>query len=284
MSRKSIVFIHGAFVTPSCWDRLAGWFGERGYQVHAPAWPGKEGTAAEIRAAPDRLAGIGLGEILDRYGTFVGTLDQPPILIGHSFGGLVVQVLLDCGLGSAGVAIHPAPPRGVPVYHPSTVRSLAHVLARPRNRRGIVQMSFAQWRYAFAHTLPQAQARAAYDQHVTPETGRPFFQTAFSLFHRHSPARVDFRTASRPPLLLIAGGKDHIIPASLTRANYRKYRRSSARTDYHEFPDRVHWTIAQDGWQQVAIHIEQWLTSIPTGQQAPSPDDTAENGDQPSTP
>jgi pimeloyl-ACP methyl ester carboxylesterase len=91
------------------------------------------------------------------------------------------------------------------------------------------------------------------------------------MFHRHSPARVEFGNDSRPPLLLIAGGKDHIIPASLNRANYRKYHRSSARTDYHEFPDRVHWTLAQDGWEQVAIHIEQWLTSTPDGQHAPKP-------------
>jgi pimeloyl-ACP methyl ester carboxylesterase len=198
---KTIVFIHGAFLTPSCWNKFAGWFPERGYQVHTPAWPGKDRTVAQIRADPAGLAGVGLGEILDQYAVYVGELAEfdelvtlvdtaeMPILIGHSFGGLIVQVMLDCGIGSAGVAIHPAPPRGVPVVQPSALRSVAPLLARPSNRRGIVRMSFPQWRYAFAHTLPEDEARSAYERHVTPETGRPFFQTAFSRFHRYSPAR-----------------------------------------------------------------------------------------------
>ncbi len=152
-------------------------------------------------------------------------LPEPPILVGHSFGGLIVQILLDRGLGACGVAIDPAPPRGVFAFEPSAVRSLASVLTTWRGWRKVVRWSYANFRYAFVHTLPEDQARAAYDTYVTPETGRIFFQGALAGFDRHSPTIVNFRNGARAPLLILAGSEDHIVPAAVVRRTYRRYAR-----------------------------------------------------------
>ncbi len=256
---QTIVFIHGAWVTPSSWDPFRGWFTERGYDCIAPAWPGKDRPIEAIRADPSVLLGIGIGEIADHYAQIIRALPEPPILIGHSFGGLIVQILLDRGLGTCGVAIDPAPPKGVFAFEPSAFRSLVSVLLTWRGWRKVVYWSFGNFRYAFVHSLPEAEARAAYEAHVTPETGRVFFQGAFAGFARHSPATVDFRNGARSPLLILAGADDHIVPASLVRRNYRKYAKSSAVTDFKEFRGRTHWIIAQQGWQEVAGFALAWI-------------------------
>ncbi len=260
----TIVFIHGAWVTPSCWDPFVGWFSERGYGCLAPAWPGKDRPVQDIREDPSPLVGLGIGEIVAQYERIVRALDEPPILIGHSFGGLFVQILLDRGLGAAGVAIDPAPPRGVLAFEPSAYRSLASVLITPRGWRKVVRWSFESFRYAFVHTLPRDEALAAYETHVTPETGRIFFQAAFAPFARRSPVLVNFANDRRPPLLVIAGADDHIVPAALVRRTHRRYARSSAITDFREFPARTHWIIAQEGWQEVAGAILDWLAARET--------------------
>ncbi len=255
----TIVFLHGAWVTPACWEPFDGYFRERGYETIAPAWPGKNRTVAEIRSDPSPLAGLGGQQIIDHYAGVIRSLPEPPILIGHSFGGLFVQVLLSQGLGAAGVAIDPAPPKGVIATQPSAFRALGSVLVKPGNRRKVVRWTFEQFRWAFTHTLSEADARAAYDRHVTPETGRIFFQGGLSALDRHSPFSVDFNKPGRAPLMIIAGGADRIVPASLNRANHRKYRAAPVPVDYREFPGRTHWIIAQDGWQEVAGHIADWI-------------------------
>lgn len=256
---QTIVFIHGAWVTPSSWDPFLGWFTERGYDCIAPPWPGKDRPIEAIRADPSPLLGIGIGEIADHYDRIIRALPEPPILIGHSFGGLVVQILLDRGLGACGVAIDPAPPRGVLPVEPSAFRSLGSVLLTWRGWRKVVHWSYQNFRYAFVHSLPQDEARAAYQTYVTPESGRVFFQGALAGFARHSPATVNFRNGTRAPLLILAGGDDHIVPASLVRRNYRKYAESSAVTDFQEFAGRTHWIIAQQGWQEVAGFALDWI-------------------------
>lgn len=262
---QTIVFLHGAWVTPSSWASFIGDFEARGYSCIAPAWPGKDRSVEAIRADPSPLLGLGIGEIVDHYERIVRALPEPPILIGHSFGGLFVQILLDRGLGSCGVAIDPAPPRGVLVYEPSAYRSLGSVILNWRGWRKVVHWTYENFRYAFVHTLPEADARAAYETFVTPESGRLFFQGALSGFSRHSPARVDFRNTSRAPLLIIAGGKDRIVPASLVRRNYAKYAKSSAVTDLLEFPEMTHWIIAQPGWQDVAAQAAAWIKTHARG-------------------
>jgi pimeloyl-ACP methyl ester carboxylesterase len=266
-----VVFIHGAWVTPACWDSFSGYFRERGYTCIAPAWPGKDRSVEAIRADPSPLVGLGIGEIADAYDRVIRDLPEPPILVGHSFGGLIVQVLLDRGLGSCGVAIDPAPPKGVFAFEPSTIRSLASVLLTWRGWRKVVRWSYGSFRYAFVHSLPETAARAAYETHVTPETGRVFFQGALALLSRHSPATVDFRNGSRAPLLIVAGADDHTVPASIVRRNYRKYAKSPAVTDFREFPGRTHWIIAQEGWQEVADAAIEWMSAHAPAPTHPTP-------------
>ena len=262
---RTIVFIHGAWVTPACWAPFTSWFGARGYQCLAPAWPGKDRPIEGIRADPSGLAGLGIAEIVDHYAGIIRGLDEPPILVGHSFGGLFTQILLDRGLGAAGVAIDPAPPRGVMVYEPSAYRSLGGVLLTPGGWHNVVRWSYASFRYAFVHTLPEADARAAYDEHVVPETGRIFYQAAFAAVDRHSPATVHFGNASRPPLLLIAGGADHIVPPGAVRRTSSRYASEGVPADFREFPGRTHWIIAEPGWQEVAGAVEAWLADHALG-------------------
>jgi pimeloyl-ACP methyl ester carboxylesterase len=262
---RTAVFIHGAWMTPRCWESWSTFFTSRGYRCLAPAWPYHERPVEELRRSPaPELGRLGAAEIVDHYARIVRGLDEPPVLIGHSFGGLWVQCLLDRGLGSAGVAIDSAPPRGVlPIQWPA-LRSSAGVLVTVAPHR-VVRLSFAQFRYAFAHTIPEAVQRAAYERHVVPETRRIFFQAAGALFHPASPVRVDFRNARRPPLLLIAGAADHIVPAAQNRSNFARFRGSGARTEFREFPGRTHWIIGQEGWEEVAQFVADWLEAPPTG-------------------
>jgi pimeloyl-ACP methyl ester carboxylesterase len=256
---RTIVFLHGAWVTPACWEPFRGYFEECGYATLAPAWPGKERPIAAIRDDPAPLRGLGIAEIVAHYEQVIRALPEPPILVGHSFGGLFVQILLDRGLGACGVAIDPAPPKGVLVFEPSAFRALASVLLTWGGWRTVVRWSYENFRYAFVHTLPEAEARAAYEGHVTPETGRIFFQGAFASFARSSPARVNFRNDQRQPLLIVAGAEDHIVPPGVVRRTYRRYAGSTAVTDFREFPGRTHWIIVQDGWPEVAAAALAWI-------------------------
>jgi pimeloyl-ACP methyl ester carboxylesterase len=262
----TVVFLHGAWMTPACWEPFQGYFDELGYKTLAPAWPGKDRGVEAVRADPAPLAGLGGQEIIDHYAEIIRALPEPPVLVGHSFGGLFVQVLLSRGLGAAGVAIDSAPPKGVLVTQPTVFRALGSVLANPANRSRVVHWTFEQFRYAFVHTLPEDEARAAYEQFVTPETGRIFFQGGLSAVDRGSPFVVDFAKPDRAPLLMIAGEQDHIVPAALNRANHRRYRAEAAPVDYVEFPGRTHWIIAQDGWREVAAYAARWLDGhLPAG-------------------
>ena len=259
---RTIVFIHGAWVTPLCWERFIPFFEAKGYRCIAPAWPGKDRPVEAIRSDPSPLAGLGVGEIVDHYDKLIRAMDEPPILIGHSFGGLFTQILLDRGLGAAGVAIDSAPPKGVWAYEPTALRALMTTLLHWRVWRKVVTWKYSNFRYAFVHTLPEAEAHAAYDRQVVPETGRIFWQSAVAMLDRSSPIRVNFSNGTRAPLLLLAGAKDRIVPPVINRRNLKAYAKSAARTDFHEFPDRVHWIIAQDGSDEVAGFAADWLSSL----------------------
>ena len=260
----TIVFIHGAWVTPLCWEPFATYFKKKGFRTTAPAWPGKEPAIEAQRRAPSpTLRGLGIQEIVDHYQSILQRMPTRPILIGHSFGGLFVQILLDRGFGRAGVAIDSAPPRGVFAFYPTAFRSLARVLTTWKGWDRVLRMPFSDFRYAFLNAVPPEEQRAIYDRYVVPETGRVFFQAALSLLSPRSPARVDFRNQSRPPLLLVAGGSDHIVPPQINRTNYRKYVGQSQPVAFREFSGRGHWIIAQSGWEEVAGFIWEWLASLP---------------------
>ena len=261
---QSIVFIHGAWVTPLCWEFFTQYFEEAGYRTLAPPWPGKEAGVEDQRRAPSTtLRGLGIQGIVDHYVALIQRMPEPPILVGHSFGGLFVQLLLDRGYGSAGVAIDSAPPRGVFAYYPTAFRSLGRVLTTWRGWDRILRMPFSDFRYAFLNMVPPEQQRAIYDRHVVPESGRLFFQAALSPMVPSSPARVNFRNQARPPLLLIAGGSDHIVPPQINRTNHRKYGGTPHPVAFKQFPGRGHWIIAQDGWEEVARYIADWISSLP---------------------
>ena len=258
---RTIVFIHGAWVTPKCWDPMRGWFEAKGYECIAPPWPGKDRSVEEIRKDPSPLKGLGIGEVVASYEKVIRDLDEPPILIGHSFGGLFTQVLLDRGLGAKGVAIDPAPPKGVFSFEPTAYRSLLGVITTPLGWRKVVRWSPKNFHYAFVHTMSESEAKATYDQHVTPETGRIFFQDAIAGFSPRSPAKVNFKNRERPPLLIIGGQADRIVPAALVKRTVRKYAKAGSHVEYREFEGRTHWLIAQDGWQEIAESIEEFLSA-----------------------
>ena len=198
---------------------------------------------------------------MDRYASEITRLDEPPALVGHSFGGLFVQMLLDRGLGSAGVAIDSAPPKGVFALYPTAIRSNIGVLLTPFGWRKIIKPSLSQFSYAFVHTLPEAEQRAVFDKYVVPEAGRPFFQAGFAQFN--TVTRVTFKNGRRAPLLLVQGLADKICPPAQTRSMLRKYKDSAATTAHKEFEGRTHWIIGQDGWEEVAGYIASWLEAQP---------------------
>ena len=261
---QTIVFIHGAWVTPLCWEPFAGYFHSKGYNCLTPPWPHKDKPIEELRRNPPAgLAGLGVTEIVDHYERIIKALDEPPILIGHSFGGLFTQMLLDRGLGRAGVAIDSAPPKGVLPLQLTAFRSNLGILLTWRGWERVIYQSFETFQYAFVNELPPDAQKAVYDRYVVPETGRIFFQAGLALMDAHNAVRVNFRNSARAPLLLIAGEKDQNVPAAMNRSNYAKYRGSGARTDFKAFPGRCHWIIAQDGWEQVAGYIADWLGQLP---------------------
>jgi pimeloyl-ACP methyl ester carboxylesterase len=262
---KTIVFIHGAWMTPLCWDKFTEFFERKGYKCIAPAWPYKDRPIAEQRKNPDpNLAHLGITEIVDHYEKIIREQAEPPLLIGHSYGGLFVEMLLDRGVGAAGVAIDPAPPKGVFPFYPTVIRANMPVLMTIGGWRKVIDSSFEAFRYAFVHLLPPDEQRAIYDKYVVPETGRIFFQSAFAMFNNLT--RVNYQNNQRGPLLIIAGAADQICPAVMNKANYNKYKNSSAKTDFKEFENRCHFIIGQPGWEVVANYAADWLAALPESQ------------------
>lgn len=252
----TIVLVHGAWMNPVSWQGWKARYEARGHAVLAPAWPHDDRPVAELRASPAaELAEVGVAEIVDHYAAVVSALPEPPILIGHSFGGLFVQLLLARGLGRAGVAIHPAPPRGVPPTLDAMRAGLPVLLSfRPGSRVHV--MSFADFQWGWAHVLPEAEQRAAYDELVVPTPGRPYVQAAFAPFT--STLAVDYAKADRAPLLIVAGSLDRTVSASMNRRNHALYAGSKAITAFREFPGRTHFTLGQPGWEEVADAVLAW--------------------------
>jgi pimeloyl-ACP methyl ester carboxylesterase len=254
VNSKTIVFVHGMFVTPLCWEQWIAYFQSKGFQCVAPAWPGRDQPIETLRKNhPDAQVGnLTLAAVVENYATTIKQLSEKPIVIGHSMGGLITQLLLQQDLAAAGIAIDSAPPMGVITTRFSFLRSNWPVINPLVSKTEPYFMPFEQFQYTFVHTLPLAEQRAAYDKYVVPES-RQIGRASLS-----SVAKIDFKKP-HPPLLLIAGTDDHIIPAPLNRNNFTKYKQSSSVTDFKEFAGRTHFIIGQKNWEEVADYCLAWL-------------------------
>jgi pimeloyl-ACP methyl ester carboxylesterase len=257
-----LVLVHGAWLSALSWENYADYFAKRGFAVSAPEWPRKHGDVEEIRQTAEASAGLGVQEIVDHYAQLIEALDQPPVVIGHSYGGLFVQLLLDRGLGRAGVALSPAPPKGILVLPLSTLKAAAPALAHPSKWHGIVTLTQDEFTYAFVNTFSEDDAAAAYERYAVPETGQIFYEAGFANFHLHPPTEVHFKNQGRAPLLIVGAAEDNTVPASLSKAQYNRYGRSPASTDYLEFEGRPHFHMVAPDWQEVAAAVDSWLDGV----------------------
>jgi len=258
MSMRPIVLIHGLWMTPRSWDLFIERYTAGGHVVHAPAWPGLDADVEAIRADPSPLETLTISTIVDHYEQFIRALDQPPIIVGHSFGGLFMQVLVDRGLGAAGVGISAAQPRGVPKLPLSTLKSGSRILRNPRNRSRAVEYTLADFHYTMTNTLSVEESAPYYERYAIPGAGHILFEGAAAQLNPRTAAKVDFARTDRAPMLFVANGRDHVVPTSVTKAIYHKYhKKSSAPVDYVEYPDRPHFP-GVPGWEAVADHALEW--------------------------
>ena len=256
---RPVVFIHGLWLHANSWSPWLELFQDAGYAPVAPGWPGAPDSVDEAREHPELVAGKGITDIVDHYAAIIRDLPTQPILVGHSFGGLIAQRLLDDGAGAAAIALDAAPIKGVIFLPPSALRVASIALRNPANRHRAISLTPGQFHYGFANTLPHQEVASLYQQWTVPSPGKPLFEAASANLSPHSPAKVKTDNATRGPLLLIAGGKDHTVPAAITKQTLKLYRKSAAVTELHEFPDRGHSLGIDHGWREVADKSLSWL-------------------------
>jgi pimeloyl-ACP methyl ester carboxylesterase len=259
-SPKNIVLIHGLWMTPLSWEGWKERFESKGFNVIAPAWPGFEVGVEELRKDPVKhAAGLGIKQIVDHYETEINKLDSPPIIIGHSFGGLFTQLLLDRGLGVAGVGLDAAQPKGVQGLPLSTIKCTTPILKNPFSKGGARMQTEKEFHYAFTNTLSAEDSKPYYDKYAVPASNSVLFEGALANFSPKSAAALKKENNDRAPLLLIAGGQDHVVTAGATRKIYKLQKKhSTAITAYKEYPDRPHLTGAVPGWEEVADFALDW--------------------------
>jgi pimeloyl-ACP methyl ester carboxylesterase len=256
-----VILIHGLWIHSAAWQPWIELLKSRGYNVSAPGWPGDAPTVAETRENPEAMNDIGIAEIVDHYATLIGTPDVKPVLIGHSFGGLVAQELLAEGVGAAAVAIDPAGIKGVKALPFAQLKSAFPVLENPANRHRTVSLNAKQFHYAFGNTLTEEESDALHSAWTIPGTGRAIFQGAGANFSRQSPAKVDTHLAERGPLLLTSGTEDHTVPLKVTEDVFKMYQKGPADTELHLFEGKGHSLTMDTGWKDVAEVALAWLES-----------------------
>lgn len=254
--KKTIMLITGAFVSNSGWDGWKAYYESKGYNVIAPAWPNKEGSVDYLRNSQhDHLiANLTLQEVVDYHARIIDSLPEKPIIIGHSFGGLIVQLLIQQGKGSVGIAYHSVPPQGVFSTEFSFIRSLWGPLGLFRSTDKTFLMSYSQWQYAFTNGMPENEQKAYYDKLVIPESRKAIWGAL------KKSGKIDFKKA-HAPLLFVSGSEDHIIPASLNKKTYKRYKKHQPEgsiTEYKEFAGRNHLAMSQADWQEDADFILEW--------------------------
>src|SRR6266436_3358478 len=246
------VFVHGLWLLPSSWDRWATVFEEAGYTTVSPGWPDDPDTVEEANAHPEVFAHKSVGQVADSYAEVIGRLDKKPALIGHSFGGLLVQMVAGRGVAAATVALDPAPFRGVLPLPISALKSAAPVLSNPANHGRAVPLTYEQFRYGFANAVSEEEAHELYETFAVPASGVPLFQAATANVDPWTEAKVDTKNPDRGPLLFINGAKDNQVPWAITDASYKKQKRNQGVTEIVELPNRGHALVIDSGWREVA--------------------------------
>lgn len=249
--KAPVVFIHGLWLLPSSWDRWAEVFAEAGYAPLTPGWPDDPQTVEEANANPEGFAKKTVGQVADHFQEAIEGLDRKPAVIGHSFGGLLTEILAGRGLAEVSVAISPAPFRGVLPLPISSLKSSRPVLGNPANRNRAVPLSYEQFRYAFANAVEEDEAKQLYNEFAVPAAGAPLFQAATANLNPWTEVKVKSKSPDRGPLLIIAGEEDHTVPWAISNASYKKQKRNKGVTEIVEMPKRGHALTIDGGWREV---------------------------------
>jgi pimeloyl-ACP methyl ester carboxylesterase len=258
-TKRTVVFIHGLWLHATSWTPWVELFESAGYTCLAPGWPGVPDSVQEARANPDSIADQGIDDVVAHYTSIFDSLPEPPVLVGHSFGGMIAEKLLGMDRAQGAVAIDAAQIKGVLPLPLSALRATLPVFKNPANKHRAVTLTAEQFRYSFGNAVSEEESLQIFDQWALPAPGRPLFEAATANFSLHSPAAVDTRNEARGPLLLVMGGQDHTVPEAITKSTLKQYRHSDAVTDLIEFEDRGHSLTVDHGWREVADASLSWL-------------------------
>jgi non-heme chloroperoxidase len=250
--RTPVVFVHGLWLLPSSWDRWASLFEDNDYVALTPGWPDDPETVEEAKEHPEVFAHKTIGQVADHFEGIIRGLDRKPAIVGHSFGGLLTQILAGHGLAAVSVAIDPAPFRGVLPLPISSLKSAFPVLGNPANRNRAVPLTFEQFRYGFANAVSEEEAKELYQSYAVPASGAPLFQAATANLNPWTEAKVDTRNPERGPLLIISGERDHTVPPAIANASYKQQQDNPGVTEIIEIPGRGHALTIDSGWREVA--------------------------------
>jgi non-heme chloroperoxidase len=250
--RTPVVFIHGLWLLPTSWDRWTGVFEEAGYTTLTPGWPDDPATVEEAKAHPEVFAHKTVKQVADHFADLIGKLTKKPAVIGHSFGGLVTQIIAGRGLAAVSVAVDPAPFRGVLPLPISSLKSASPVLGNPANRNRAVPLTYEQFRFAFANAVSEDEAKELYETFAVPASGAPLFQAASANLNPWTEAKVDTKNPERGPLLIIDGEKDNTVPWAIANASFKRQHRNEAVTEIVKIPNRGHALTIDNGWREVA--------------------------------
>jgi alpha-beta hydrolase superfamily lysophospholipase len=258
---RPVVFIHGLWLHATSWEPWLERFHDHGYDPVAPGWPNEPATVAAAREHPDAVADFGIDDITAHFARIIEDHQTPPIIIGHSFGGLFAEKLLGEGFGAAAVAIDPAQVKGVLPLPLAQLRASLPALANPANLHKAVSLTPKEFRFGFGNAVSEQESDELYEKWTIPSPAKPLFQAAVANFALHSQAKVDTKNAGRGPLLLISGTADHTVPDVVTRSTLKQYRDSTAMTELKQFEGRGHSLTVDDGWKEVADAVLDWLGS-----------------------
>ena len=256
---RTIVLIHGFWVTPRSWEDWKARYEAAGHRVITPAYPGFEVEVEALNADPTPIVNLSVPEIIEHLSSVIEALDEQPIIMGHSAGGVMLQLLMDRGYGAAGVAINSAPPEGIKVVPLSQIKATFEVLKNPANRHRAVGFTYEQWEYAFTNGFPEDESRRLYERYHVPASGGVFWDNVLSnIKPGHQDTYVNFHNDKRAPLLFLSGSEDHLMPPSVQRSNAKHYKSPETLTEVKEFEGRAHLMPSQKGWEEVADYALDW--------------------------